>query len=114
MLSCCFNLPRPPAAARQLYILIQVTIVTYKYLLKSTSNRYKPPYTHIVMSQVALVVKNPPANAGDVREAGSIPRLDPRSPGGGHGNLLQYSSLENCMDRGAWWTSVHRVTQSQT
>ena len=47
--------------------------------------------------QVALVVKNLPANAGDVREAGSVPWLG-RSPGGGHGNPLQYSGLENSMD----------------
>jgi len=51
-------------------------------------------------SQVALVVKNPPANAGDIRDTGSIPGLG-RSPGGGHGNPLQYSCLENLMDRGA-------------
>ena len=61
-------------------------------------------------SQVVLVVKNPPANAGD---AGSIPGLG-RSPGGRHGNLLQYSFLENPMDRGAWQATVHRVTKSQT
>ena len=48
-------------------------------------------------SQVVLVVKNPPANAGDVRNVSSIPRLR-RSPGGGHGNPLQYSCLENSMD----------------
>ena len=52
-------------------------------------------------SQVALVVKNPPANAGALRDAGSIPRLG-RAPGGGHGNPLQYSFLKNPMDRGAW------------
>ena len=53
-------------------------------------------------SQVALVVKNPPANAGDVRDTGSVPGSG-RYPGGGHGNPLQYSCLENSMDRGAWW-----------
>ena len=51
-------------------------------------------------SQVVLVVKNPPANAGDIIDAGSIPGLE-ISPGGGHGNTLQYSCLENSMDRGA-------------
>ena len=51
---------------------------------------------------MALVVKNPPANVGNVRDAGSIPGLE-RSPGRGHGNPLQYSSLENPMDSGAWW-----------
>ena len=63
--------------------------------------------------QVALVVKNPPASAGDVKDAGSIPGLG-RSPGGGSGNPLQYSSLENPMDRGAWWAIIHRVAKSQT
>ena len=64
-------------------------------------------------SQVVLVVKNPPANAGDIRDTGSIPGSG-RSPGGGHGNPLQYSCLENPMNRGAWWATVHRVTKSQT
>ena len=64
-------------------------------------------------SQAALVVKNPPPNAGDVRDMGLIPGLG-RCPGGGHGNPLQYSCLENPMDRGAWGAIVHRVTESQT
>ena len=59
------------------------------------------------------MVKNPPANAGDVRDAGSIPGSG-RSPGGGHGNPLQYSFLENPMDRGAWQAIVHRVAKSWT
>ena len=62
-------------------------------------------------SQVVLVVKNSPADAGDTRDAGSIPRSG-RSPGEGRGNPLQYSCLENPMDRGAW-AIVHRVTKSQ-
>ena len=64
-------------------------------------------------SQVVLVVKNLPASAGDVREVGSIPGLG-RSPGGGNGNWLQYSCLENPMDRGAWQATVYRVTKSWT
>ena len=59
------------------------------------------------------MVKNPPANAGDTRDSGSIPGLG-RSPGGGHGNPLQYSCLENPMDRGAWRATVHGVAKSQT
>ena len=59
------------------------------------------------------VVKNPPANAGGTRDIGSIPGSG-RSPGGGHGNPLQYSCLENSMDRGAWRATVHGVTKSQT
>ena len=64
-------------------------------------------------SQVVLVVKNPPANAGDIRDAGLIPGLG-RWPGGGHGNPLQYSCLENPMDREAWQVVVHRVAKSWT
>ena len=59
------------------------------------------------------VVKNLPPNAGDTREAGSIPGLG-RSPSVGNGNPLQYSCLENSKDRGAWRATVHRVTKSQT
>ena len=55
----------------------------------------------------------PPASARDPGDAGSIPGLG-RSPGEGNGNPLQCSSLENPMDRGAWWATVHRVTKSQT
>ena len=74
-------------------------------------NIFKVSYTFL--SQVALVVKNPPANAGHVRDVGSIPGLG-RSPGGGQGIPLQYSCLENPMDRGAWWASLHGVTWSWT
>ena len=64
-------------------------------------------------SQVALVVKNPPASAGDIRDSGSIPGLG-GSPGRGPGKTLQYSCLENPLDRGAWWATVHRVSKSRT
>ena len=63
--------------------------------------------------KAVLVVKNPPANAGDLRVMDLIPGWG-RFPGGGHGNPLQYSCLENPMDRGAWWATVHRVSKSQT
>ena len=62
-------------------------------------------------SQVALMGKNTPANAGDVRDLGSVPGLG-RSPGGGHGNPFQCSCLENLMDRGAWRAKVQSVTKS--
>ena len=64
-------------------------------------------------SQVALVVKNPPANAGGVRDAGLILGLG-RSPGVGNGNPLQCSCLGNPMNRGAWQATVHGVTESDT
>ena len=57
------------------------------------------------------VVKNLPVNAGDIRDSGLIPELG-RSPGVGNGNLLQNSCLENSMDQGAWWTTVHGVTKN--
>ena len=59
------------------------------------------------------VIKNPPANAGDARVTGSIPGSG-RSPGGGHGNPLQYSCLENPMDRGVWQATVYRVAKTWT
>ena len=67
-------------------------------------------WTGIGASQVVLVVKNPPDNAGD---RGLIPGSG-RSPGGQHGYPFQWSSLENPMDRGAWWATVHWVSKSQT
>ena len=67
----------------------------------------------ILTSQVALLVKNLLASAGDIRDANLIPESE-RSPGGGHGSPLQYSSLENPMNRGAWRAMVCRVAKSQT
>ena len=64
-------------------------------------------------SQLSLMVKNPPANAGDIRDVRSSPGLG-RSPGGGHGNPLQYSCLENPLDRDDWWARVHSITKSPT
>ena len=69
------------------------------------------------MAHVVLVVKNWPANAGDLRDSGLIPGLG-RSPGEGNGNSLQYCCLENCLDRGAWRATVRqtlpRTTQPTT
>ena len=61
----------------------------------------------------ASQVKNPPANAREVRDSGSILGSE-RSPGRGHGNPLQYCCLENPMDRGVWWATVHGVSENQT
>ena len=59
------------------------------------------------------MVKNPPANTGDIRDAGSVPESG-RSPGKGNGYPLQYFCLKNPMDSGAWWAAVPRITKSQT
>ena len=59
------------------------------------------------------MVKNPPANAGEAKDSGSIPGLE-RSPGIGNGNPLQYVCLDNAMDRGAWQATVHGVAKSWT
>ena len=77
---------------------------------QSILKEINPEYYLEGISQVVLVVKNLPANAGDL---GSIPGLG-RAPGEGNGNPLQYSCLENPMDRGAWWATVHGVTKSRT
>ena len=72
---------------------------------------YANIWMEIGTSQVALGLKNPPANTGDVRDVVSIPGLE-RSPGGRNGNPLWYSCLENPIDRGAWWATVHGVAKS--
>ena len=59
------------------------------------------------------MVKNPPANVGDIRDLGLIPGSR-RCPGEGNGNPLQYSGLENPMDRGAWLATVHGIAESET
>ena len=62
---------------------------------------------------MALAIKNLPANAGDIRDVGSVPGSG-RSPGGGHGNPLQYSYLDNPIGRGAWRAIVHKVAESDS
>ena len=60
---------------------------------------------------MALMVKNPPANAEEIRDMSLIPGLE-RSSGGGHSHQLQYSFLETSMDRGGWWATVHGVAKT--
>ena len=74
---------------------------------------YNPEYPILAASQVVLVVKNPPASSGGIREVGLLPWFG-RSPGETHGNPFQYSCLKNPMDRGAWWATVQIVAQSWT
>ena len=77
------------------------------------SNPHLPHCKQILycLSQAALVLKNPPANIEDTRDLGSVPGLG-RYPGVGNGSPLQYSCLENPLDRGAWLTTLHGVTKS--
>ena len=86
--------------------------VSYFMTYKTPINLINLVYTQWA-SQVAPVVKNLPAYAGDARDTGLIPGVG-RSSGEGHGIPLQYSCLENFMDRGAWRATVHRVAESQT
>ena len=87
------------------------TLALYKALLQSckllTTNILK------LVSQSALVVKNPPVSARNVRDVGSVSGLG-RFPGGGHSSPLQYSCLENPMDRGTCWAMIYRVTRNWT
>ena len=69
-------------------------------------NGFSNPASRNVGFPGGTVVKNPPANVGDTRDAGFIPGLE-RSPGGGNGNPFQYSCLENSLDRGAWGATVY-------
>ena len=73
---------------------------------------FDPLDQSVSSSQMALVVKNLPDNARDIRDVGLTPRLR-RSPVEGNGNPLQYSCLENPMNRGVWWAKVHGVQKSQ-
>ena len=91
--------------------LLQKEMATHSSILPGKS--YGQRSLVGIASQLALVVKNLPASAGDTRDMGSIPELG-RSPGIGNGNPLQYSCPENSMDRGAWQATVHGVTESQT
>ena len=79
----------------------------------SLINLSKVIYAALRAAQVALVVKNPPANTGDARHANLIPGLR-RSPGEENGNPLHYSCLENSIDSGTWWAAVHGVAKSCT
>ena len=85
----------------------------FSIIFRKPLSPYKASLSFLRASQVALVLENLPANAGNIRDAGSIPRLG-RSPGGRHGIPLQYSCLENSMNRGTWQATVHGVAQSQT
>ena len=95
-------------------LLVTPAIFLFHFQIKTHSGiSFKVLRTQNVGFPGALVGKNPLPNADDVEHAGSIPGSG-RSPGGGHGSPLQCSCLENSMDRGAWWTTVHRVAKSWT
>ena len=88
---------------------LAVVIATFCYYSSNNYCYYSEHYSDI--QTVVLVVKNPSAKAGDVRDMGSTPGSG-RSPGGGNGNPLQCSCLENPIDRGTWQATVHEVTES--
>ena len=71
------------------------------------------PLQECLFLSYRLIVKNPPANAGDTKDVGSIPGWG-RSPGEGNDNPLQYSCWENSMDRGNWWATVHGAAETRT
>ena len=93
--------------------MLKPLFVSVSYHPIGQSKSRVPSYSQEGASQVALVVKNQPVNAGDTRDVGSIPGSG-RSPGIGNSNPLQYCCVENPMDRGAWWATVHRIAKSQT
>ena len=93
-----------------MFSLIYIELATYRNTYKCCI--YLCVIIHTWASQVAQWVKNLPTNAGDTEGTGSAPGYG-RSPRGGHGNPLQYFFLEDPMDRGTWWATVHRVLKSQ-
>ena len=101
----------------QVYRFIGIKLITPFFVVLPIFSVHVSPfvlsYSVHGASQVALVVKNPPTNAGGIRDTGSV--LGSGRPlEEGHGSPLQYSCLENPMDRGAWQATVHRVTKSRT
>ena len=92
-------------------VILLLSSFTNRYTMTSSVRRDAVVSFSGSASQVTLVVMNSPANAGDIRDAGLIPGSR-RSSGGRHDNQLQHSFLENSMDRGAWWTTMHGVEQS--
>ena len=109
-----------PSSAAPSYILLHLLTfwseisLSNLWKLKDYATLIFPAYVQShSTSQAALVAKNPTANAGDTRDSGLIPGSE-RSPAGGLNNPLQYSRVENPMDREAWRATVHRVTKSWT
>ena len=87
------------------------SIFTNRFIMANFVRRDAVVWFSGSASQVTLVVENPPASAGDIRDTGLIPGSG-RSPGGGHDHQLQHSCLENCMDRGAWSAPMNGVEES--
>ena len=100
----------PPSLLSLLRFCLFLFIIYHPHYWAAVSKTYTE---FLVMRLPRWCVKNPLANAGDIRDQGSMPGLG-RSPGVGHGNPLQYSCLENPRGREAWRATVHRVTKSQT
>ena len=113
ILGCCLFCPLVPWALHSLILSAPILPPLYVgwVTLVGRDLCVLLSFTNLWASQLVLVVKNLPANAGDIRKVGLILGSE-RSPGGRHGN--QYSCLENSMDRGAWQATVHRVTKRGT
>ena len=90
-----------------------MSIETVVHVMNGTLLSHEKEGNSVICNNTALVLKNLPASAGDVKDVGSIPGLG-RSPGRGQGSPLHYSCLENPMNRGAWWAIVHSVTKRWT
>ena len=95
------------------HCLVFIVVVDVIFFLVNWQHYSSLDVPHNRTSQMMLVVRNLPARAGDVRHVGSIPGSG-RPSGGGHGNPLQCSCLDNPVDRGAWWAALHRVAKSWT
>ena len=108
-------LPERPSLVSESITLYYTHIVLLRgpYKPSESSHLFCSSQPWARASQVALGVKNLPANAGDLRDTASVPGCG-RFPGGGHGTPLQSSCLENPMDRGAWRAKVHRVAKNRT
>ena len=110
---CCDALSSGQAVKNSCCSVKLIEEATVDRYLRKYLRLFRLMYISLSASQMVLMVKNGPANAGDVRDAGLISGSG-RSPRGGHSNLHQYCCLENPMDKGAWWAIVHSFAKSQT
>ena len=99
--------------SREALCIILYNFFSQSFEVQQNCNGKASPLQECLFLSYRLIVKNPPANAGDTKDKGSVSGSG-RSSGGGNGNPLQYSCLENFMDRGSWQATVHVVAKSRT
>ena len=102
-----------PISSCTTFVILTKTMITIEYKQKKLGKLFTSKFIALSVQNLNACMSDGKESACNVGDLSSFPRLG-KSPGKGIGNPLQYSCLENSMDRGAWWATVHRVTKSQT